>query len=116
MVARTMGGVERDYLLLEYKAGDKLYIPSDQVATIRRYTGGESPSLSRLSGTDWTKTRAKVKKAVQEIAQELIVLYRRRMATAGHAYPPDTPWHTKMEEAVPYEDAPDEATASEDDK
>jgi transcription-repair coupling factor (superfamily II helicase) len=82
MVARTMGGVERDYLLLEYKAGDKLYIPSDQVASIRRYTGGESPSLSRLGGTDWAKTRAKVKKAVQEIAQELVVLYRRRMATA----------------------------------
>jgi transcription-repair coupling factor (superfamily II helicase) len=74
MVARTMGGVERDYLLVEYKAGDKLYIPSDQVSSIRRYTGGDSPSLSRMGGADWSKAKAKVKKAVQEIAQELVVL------------------------------------------
>ncbi len=114
MVTRTMGGVERDYLLLEYKAGDKLYIPSDQVASIRRYTGGESPSLSRLGGTDWAKTRAKVKKAVQEIAQELVVLYRRRMATPGHAFPTDSPWQTEMEEAFPYEETPDQAKAIED--
>ena len=111
MVARAIGGVERDYLLLEYKAGDKLYIPSDQVASIRRYTGGDSPSLSRLGGTDWAKTRAKVKKAVQEIAQELVVLYRRRMATPGHAFPPDTPWQAEMEEAFPYEETPDQADA-----
>src|SRR5687768_888805 len=71
MVARTMGGVERDYLLVEYKAGDKLYIPSDQVSSIRRYTGGESPTLSRMGGAEWSKARAKVRKAVQEIAQEL---------------------------------------------
>jgi len=114
MVARAIAGVERDYLLLEYKAGDKLYIPSDQVATIRRYTGGESPSLSRLGGTDWAKTRARVKKAVQEIAQELVVLYRRRMATPGHAFPADTPWQTEMEETFPYEETPDQARAIED--
>jgi transcription-repair coupling factor (superfamily II helicase) len=84
------------------------------VASIRRYTGGESPSLSRLGGTDWAKTRAKVKKAVQEIAQELVVLYRRRMATPGHAFPPDTPWQTEMEEAFPYEETPDQAKAIED--
>ena len=114
MVARTMGGVERDYLLVEYKAGDKLYIPSDQVSSIRRYTGGESPSLSRLGGTDWAKTRAKVKKAVQEIAQELVVLYRRRMATPGHAFPPDSPWQAEMEAAFPYEATPDQAKAIDD--
>jgi len=114
MVARAIAGVERDYLLLEYKAGDKLYIPSDQVATIRRYTGGESPSLSRLGGTDWAKARARVKKAVQEIAQELVVLYRRRMATPGHAFPADSPWQTEMEEAFPYEETPDQARAIED--
>ncbi|HMC79742.1 MAG TPA: transcription-repair coupling factor, partial [Acidimicrobiia bacterium] len=87
---------------------------SDQVATIRRYTGGESPSLSRLGGTDWAKTRARVKKAVQEIAQELVVLYRRRMATPGHAFPADTPWQTEMEETFPYEETPDQARAIED--
>ena len=111
MVARAIGGVERDYLLLEYKAGDKLYVPTEQVGSVRRYTGGETPSLSRLGGTDWAKTRAKVRKAVQEIAQELVVLYRRRMATAGHPFPPDTPWQREMEEAFPYEATPDQARA-----
>ena len=114
MVARAIGGVERDYLLVEYKAGDKLYIPSDQVSSIRRYTGGESPSLSRMGGAEWSKARAKVKKAVQEIAQELVVLYRKRMATPGHAFPPDTPWQAEMEAAFPYEATPDQAKAIED--
>jgi transcription-repair coupling factor (superfamily II helicase) len=114
MVARTMGGVERDYLLVEYKAGDKLYVPSDQVSSIRRYTGGESPSLSRMGGADWSKAKAKVKKAVQEIAQELVVLYRKRMATPGHAFPPDSPWQTEMEAAFPYEATPDQAKAIDD--
>jgi transcription-repair coupling factor (superfamily II helicase) len=114
MVARTMGGVERDYLLVEYKGGDKLYIPSDQVSSIRRYTGGESPTLSRMGGAEWSKARAKVKKAVQEIAQELVVLYRRRMATPGHAFPPDTPWQAEMEAGFPYEATPDQAKAIED--
>jgi transcription-repair coupling factor (superfamily II helicase) len=114
MVARAIAGVERDYLLLEYKAADKLYIPSDQVGTVRRYTGGDAPSLSRLGGTDWAKTRARVKKAVQEIAQELVVLYRRRMGTPGHAFPADTPWQIEMEGTFPYEETPDQAKAIED--
>ncbi|HYT39507.1 MAG TPA: transcription-repair coupling factor, partial [Acidimicrobiia bacterium] len=114
MVARAIAGVERDYLLVEYKAGDKLYIPSDQVSSIRRYTGGESPTLSRMGGADWSKARARVKKAVQEIAQELVVLYRRRMATPGHAFPADTPWQGEMEAAFPYEATPDQARAIED--
>ncbi|HEV7536507.1 MAG TPA: DEAD/DEAH box helicase, partial [Acidimicrobiia bacterium] len=114
MVARAIAGVERDYLLVEYKAGDKLYIPSDQVSSIRRYTGGESPSLSRMGGAEWSKARAKVKKAVQEIAQELVVLYRRRMATPGHAFPADSPWQSEMEAAFPYEATPDQAKAIDD--
>ncbi|HVT42707.1 MAG TPA: transcription-repair coupling factor [Acidimicrobiales bacterium] len=114
MVARTMGGVERDYLLVEYKGGDKLYIPSDQVSSIRRYTGGDSPALSRMGGADWSKSKAKVKKAVQEIAQELVVLYRKRMATPGHAFAPDTPWQSEMEAAFPYEATPDQAKAIDD--
>jgi transcription-repair coupling factor (superfamily II helicase) len=111
MVARAIGGVERDYLLLEYKAGDRLYVPTEQVGVVRRYTGGETPALSRQGGTDWAKTRAKVRKAVQEIAQELVVLYRRRMATPGHPFPPDTPWQAEMEETFPYEETPDQARA-----
>ncbi|HEY3240008.1 MAG TPA: transcription-repair coupling factor [Acidimicrobiia bacterium] len=111
MVARAIGGVERDYLLLEYKGADKLYVPTEQVGVVRRYTGGDSPALSRLGGTDWAKTRARVKRAVQEIAQELVVLYRRRMATPGHGFPADTPWQREMEESFPYEETPDQARA-----
>ncbi len=111
MVNRSLGGVERDYLLLEYKAGDKLYVPTDQVGTVRRYTGGDTPTLSRMGGTDWERTRARVRKAVREIAQELVVLYRTRLATPGFAFSPDTPWQHEIEEAFPYEETPDQLRA-----
>jgi len=111
MVTRAIGGAERDYLLLEYRGGDKLYIPSDQIDTITPYTGGETPSLSRLGGADWQRTKAKVRAAVREIAQELVVLYRRRVTTPGHAFPPDTPWQREMEAAFPYVETPDQASA-----
>ncbi|HUS60743.1 MAG TPA: CarD family transcriptional regulator, partial [Acidimicrobiales bacterium] len=91
MVKRAIGGAERDYLLLEYRGGDKLYVPSDQIDTVRHYTGGESPSLSRMGGSEWHKTKARVRSVVSEIAQELVVLYRRRQTSPGHAFPPDTP-------------------------
>ncbi len=83
MVARAIGGVERDYLLLAYRGGDKLYVPTDQVGTIRRYTGGDSPSLSKMGGTEWQKTRNRVRSAVQEVAAELVILYRQRLAASG---------------------------------
>jgi transcription-repair coupling factor (superfamily II helicase) len=111
MVTRALGGAERDYLLLDYKGDDKLYVPTDQVGTVRRYTGGDSPALSRLGGGDWEKTRARVRRAVQEIAAELVVLYRRRLATTGHAFGPDTPWQREVEEAFPHEETPDQARA-----
>jgi transcription-repair coupling factor (superfamily II helicase) len=113
MTKRAMGGAERDYLLLEYKGGDKLYVPTDQVGTVRRYTGGDSPTLNRLGGSDWQKARARVRKAVREIAQELVVLYRRRLATPGHAFAPDTPWQREIEDAFPFEETPDQARAIE---
>jgi transcription-repair coupling factor (superfamily II helicase) len=111
MVARAIGGVERDYLLLEYRGGDKLYVPSDQIDAIRPYSGGEAPSLNRLGGSDWQKTRARVRAAVRQIAQELVVLYRRRVTTPGHGYAADTPWQREMEEAFPYVETPDQARA-----
>ncbi|HEV2368476.1 MAG TPA: DEAD/DEAH box helicase, partial [Acidimicrobiales bacterium] len=111
MVTRAIGGAERDYLLLEYRGGDKLYVPSDQIDAITPYTGGETPSLSRLGGADWQRTKAKVRAAVREIAQELVVLYRRRVTTPGHAFPPDTPWQQEMEAAFPYVETPDQAKA-----
>ena len=81
---------------------------------MRRYTGGETPTLNRMGGSDWEKTRARVRSAVREIAQELVVLYRRRLATPGHAFAPDTPWQREIEEAFLYEETPDQAQAIED--
>ncbi|HTV10544.1 MAG TPA: transcription-repair coupling factor [Acidimicrobiales bacterium] len=111
MVKRSIGEVERDYLLLEYREGDKLYVPSDQVDALRPYTGGETPSLSRLNGSEWTKTKARVRHAVREIAQELVVLYQKRATTPGYAFSPDTPWQAEMEEAFPYTETPDQLKA-----
>ncbi|MEO6469789.1 MAG: DEAD/DEAH box helicase, partial [Acidimicrobiia bacterium] len=113
MVARAIGGVERDYLLIAYRSGDKLYVPTDQVGTVRRYTGGDSPSLSRMGGTDWSKTRAKVQSAVRDIAAELVILYRKRLATPGFAFSADTPWQRELEDAFPYEETPDQLKAIE---
>jgi len=111
MVKRAIGGVERDYLLLEYRGDDKLYVPTDQIDTVRHYTGGDSPSLSRLGGGEWQKTKARVRSAVQEIAQELVVLYQKRVNTPGRAFGEDTPWQRELEEAFPYQETPDQLTA-----
>jgi transcription-repair coupling factor (superfamily II helicase) len=111
MVKRALGGVERDYLLLAYRGGDKLYIPSDQIDTIRHYTGGESPTLHRLGGSDFAKAKARVRSAAQEIAQELVVLYQRRVNAEGVAFSEDTPWQRELEEAFPYKETPDQDRA-----
>jgi transcription-repair coupling factor (superfamily II helicase) len=114
MVQRSIGGVARDYLLLEYKGDDKLYVPTDQVHTVRRYTGGETPTLNRMGGADFEKQKSRVRSAVREIAQELVVLYRRRLASPGHAFAPDTPWQREVEDAFPYEETPDQLKAIDD--
>jgi transcription-repair coupling factor (superfamily II helicase) len=111
MVKRAIGGAERDYLLLEYKGGDKLYVPSDQIDAVRHYTGGETPTLHRLGGSDWQRTKSRVRAAVRQIAQELVVLYRRRVTSEGHAFAPDTPWQREVEEAFPYQETPDQLRA-----
>jgi transcription-repair coupling factor (superfamily II helicase) len=111
MVKRSISGVERDYLLLEYRGDDKLYVPSDQIDSVRHYTGGDQPSLSRLNGGDWAKTKARVRAEVTQIAQELVVLYQKRLHTPGHAFPPDTPWQNELEDAFPYQETPDQLKA-----
>jgi transcription-repair coupling factor (superfamily II helicase) len=111
MVKRAIGDVARDYLLLEYRDGDKLYVPSDQVDALRPYTGGETPALSRLNGSEWTKAKARVRRAVREIAQELVALYQKRATSAGHAFAPDTPWQAEIEQAFPYNETPDQLKA-----
>ncbi|MHB8467856.1 MAG: transcription-repair coupling factor, partial [Acidimicrobiales bacterium] len=111
MVTRAVGGAERDYLLLEYRGGDRLYVPSDQVDAIRPYSGGETPSVHRLGGTDWEKAKARVRKAAREIAQELVVLYRRRVTTPGYAFAGDTPWQRELEDGFAYTETPDQLRA-----
>ena len=111
MVKRTIGGIERDYLLLAYKGGDKLYVPSDQIDSIRQYVGGETPVLHRLGGSDFAKSKSRVRSAVREIAQELVVLYQKRVTAPGHAFGPDTPWQHEMEDAFPYVETPDQRKA-----
>jgi transcription-repair coupling factor (superfamily II helicase) len=113
MVTRAIGGVERDYLLLEYRGDDKLYVPSDQIDTLRPYSGGETPTLSRMGGADFARAKARVKAAVREIAQELVVLYQRRITSAGHSFTPDTTWQREFEEGFGYIETPDQLTAIE---
>jgi transcription-repair coupling factor (superfamily II helicase) len=114
MVKRTIGGTERDYLLLSYKGGDKLYVPSDQIDTLRQYVGGEAPSLHRLGGADFAKAKSRVRSAVREIAQELVLLYQKRVNAAGHAFGQDTPWQADMEDAFPFAETPDQRKAIDD--
>ncbi len=111
MVTRAIGGVERDYLLLEYRGADKLYVPTDQIDVVRRYVGSDSPTVGRLGGGEWQRARSRVRSAAQEIAQELVVLYQRRVSTPGHAFPPDTPWQRELEDAFPYRETPDQLQA-----
>ena len=111
MVKRAIGGVERDYLLVAYKGGDKLYIPSDQIDSIRQYVGGEAPKMHKLGGSDFAKTKSKVKSEVRQVAQELVLLYQQRVTAVGHQFAQDTPWQAEMEEAFPFVETPDQHTA-----
>ncbi len=111
METKEMFGVTRDRLVVEFKGGDRVYVDSEDIGLIRKYTGGEEPKLSKMGGADWDKTRAKVRKAVRDIVGELVVLYRRRLATVGHVFGPDTPFQHQIEEAFPYEETPDQAKA-----
>jgi transcription-repair coupling factor (superfamily II helicase) len=104
----------REFLVLEYAPskrgypGDKLYVPTDQLDLLSRYVGGESPSLSKMGGSDWSAAKGKARKAVRDIAVELVKLYSARMASKGHAFPPDTPWQRELEEAFPFVETPDQ--------
>src|SRR6185295_19222 len=114
MKQREVGGAVREYLVLEYGASkrggppDRLYVPADALDQVTRYVGGESPSLDRLGGADWSKRKSRARKAVKQIAAELIKLYAARQATRGHAFAPDTPWQRELEDACPYVETPDQ--------
>ncbi|GAA3007583.1 transcription-repair coupling factor [Kitasatospora albolonga] len=116
MVQRTVQGATREYLVLEYAPakrghpGDRLFVPTDQLDQVTKYVGGEAPTLHRLGGADWAKTKQRAKKAVKEIAADLIKLYSARMAAPGHTFGPDTPWQRELEDAFPYAETPDQLT------
>ena len=117
MVERTVGGARREYLVLEYasskrgQAADRLYVPMDSLDQLSRYVGGEAPTLSRLGGSDWANTKSRARSAVREIAAELVSLYAKRQASAGHAFAPDTPWQAEMEDAFGFTETVDQLTA-----
>ena len=117
MVERTVGGARREYLVLEYgsskrgQGADKLFVPMDSLDQLSRYIGGQEPGLSRLGGSDWTNTKTKARKAVREIASELVSLYAKRQAAPGHAFGPDTPWQAEMEDAFGFTETVDQLTA-----
>lgn len=114
MKQRDVQGATREYLVLEYGASkrggppDRLYVPADALDQVTRYVGGEQPSLDRLGGGDWAKRKGRARKAVREIAAELIKLYAARQATKGHAFGPDTPWQRELEDAFPFTETPDQ--------
>jgi transcription-repair coupling factor (superfamily II helicase) len=113
---RTVAGVTRDYLYLEYQGDDKVFVPTDQLAKISRYVGagGEAgPPLSKLGGTRWEAMKARARRAAQELAGELLSLYAERRRRAGHAFEPDTDWQREFEERFPYTETADQLEAIE---
>jgi transcription-repair coupling factor (superfamily II helicase) len=114
MIQRTMGGATREYLVIEYapskrgQPGDRLFVPSDSLDQVTRYVGGEAPLLNRMGGSDWARTKGRARKAVRQIAGELIRLYSARMASSGYAFGPDTPWQRELEDAFQYVETPDQ--------
>lgn len=111
LVSRAMAGVERDYLVVGYASEDRLYVPTDQLASVKKYTGGEAPRISRMGGRDWNETKERVRRAVAAVAEQVVRLHRARARASGYAFPPDTPWQREMEAAFPYEETPDQLIA-----
>ena len=112
MLRRGSAGEERDYLELSFAGTDKIFLPVEQINRISRYSGGENPALSRLGGADWLRTKQRVKRAVTDLAKELLEIYAARAAAPGFAYAPDTPWQQELEASFPYEETLDQLRAT----
>ncbi len=110
---QEVDGLWRDYLILEYAAGDKLFIPVEQIGKITKYVGakGVEPKLTRLNTNDWSHARRKASKDAKKLAFDLVDLYVRRSSVKGHAYPKDTEMQLQMESMFPYEETSDQAKA-----
>jgi len=109
-VRGTAGDIQ-EFLELRYAGDDKLFVPVERLDLIQKYTGGARPALDRLGGTSWEKAKTRVKKAMRDMAEELLKLYAQRKAVTGHAFSSDTHWQEEFEAAFPYELTPDQATA-----
>ncbi|TDD15573.1 transcription-repair coupling factor [Kribbella turkmenica] len=124
MMQRTVGtGAQkatREYVVIEFapgkrgQPGDRLYVPTDQLDQVTRYVGGEQPTLDKMGGSDWAKRKGRARKAVRQIAGELIKLYAARQATKGHAFARDTPWQRELEDAFPFVETPDQLATIDD--
>ena len=119
LVQRTVGKSAREYLVIEYASskrgqpGDRLYVPTDSLEQVTRYVGGEAPAVHRIGGADWQNAKRRARKAVKQIAAELIQLYAARMAAPGYAFSPDTPWQRELEDAFPYVETTDQLSTIE---
>ncbi len=113
LVRRSIDGVEREYLELRYAEGDRLFVPTDQVDRVSRYVGSgdRPPALTRLGSQEWARAKARVRRAVQDLAKELLELYAAREALPGHAFSPDTPWQQELEASFPYVETADQLAA-----
>lgn len=117
LVQRKVNGADREYLVIEYapskrgQPGDRLFVPTDALDQLSRYVGGEQPTLHKMGGSEWQKAKARARKAVREIAAQLIQLYAARQAAPGHAFDPDSPWQRELEDAFPYQETPDQQSA-----
>ena len=113
LVRREIDGTARDYLLLEYAEGDKLYVPVEQLDRVTRYVGpeGASPRLTRLNTADWSRALQKARKVTKKLAFDLVDVYARRASVQGYRFGPDTPAQREMEEAFPYQETPDQLAA-----
>ncbi len=116
MTQRTVQGAMREYLVVEYAASkrgqpaDRLFVPTDALEQVTRYVGGDAPTLDRIGGSDWSARKSRARKAVREIAAELIKLYAARQTAPGYAFGPDTPWQRELEDAFPYVETADQLT------
>jgi transcription-repair coupling factor (superfamily II helicase) len=107
------GTIQREYLELEYAEGDKLFVPVESLDRVQKYVGGteDRPPLHRLGTGDWERARARARKSVEDVAEDLLKMYARRESKPGYAFAPDTPWQAELEESFPYEETPDQLQA-----
>lgn len=111
-----VGGASREFMEIEYRGEDRLYLPLDQLYLVQKYRGGEgvAPKIDKLGGSSWTAVKSRVKSSLRDMANELLELYAARKTTRGHAFGPDTPWQRELEEAFEFDETPDQLAAIQD--